>query len=185
MLKKGMSKQEIEKELSGKGDFVKIDYLTRFIKQQDPPIGIKKFSYLKLAEIYEEKSLFSKSAKMFEYAASISLTFSEKINHLLSATEQYIKGSLFDDADYAMKKALSEANTKEKRDIYSTVKSFYKKQGEYFEKTKKRNHALRVYEKLLEMNLDEREKQEVKNKLLELYEKLGKLKKYFALKRIK
>lgn len=177
-----MSKQEIEKELQSKGDFVKIDYLTRFIKQEDPPIALKRFSYLKLAEVYGGKSLFSKSAKMFEYAASVSLTFSDKIKYLLKATEQYIKGGIFDKADYSMKKALSEANTKEKREIKIIVKQYYKKQAEIYEKEKRRNHALKIYEKLLEINLDDEEKQEVKEKLMFLYEKLGKLKDYFALK---
>ena len=36
MLDKNMSKSEIEKELKGKGDFVQIDYLTRFLEKKPP-----------------------------------------------------------------------------------------------------------------------------------------------------
>ena len=36
MLNKGMSKSEIERELKGKGDFIQIDYLNRFIAQKPP-----------------------------------------------------------------------------------------------------------------------------------------------------
>jgi len=38
----------------------------------------------------------------------------------------------------------------------------------------RRAHAVRIYEKLLEMNITDLERQEIDKKLLELYEKLGK-----------
>ena len=40
-----MSKSEIEAELKSKGDFVQIDYLTRYVSEK-PAFDMKKFAYL-------------------------------------------------------------------------------------------------------------------------------------------
>lgn len=182
MLNREMSKQEIERELNGKGDFVQIDYLTRLLENK-PGIPVKRFIYFKLAKIYEDKKMFNDSGKMFENLAVISVAFSEKTKNFLFAAESYIKDGFFDKADYAVKKAMAEANEYERGEIYFAIKEFYKKQAELNENGMKRNHAAKIYEKLLQMNISEREKKEIKKKLLDLYEKLGKFKEYSLLNR--
>ncbi len=182
MLYSGLSKSDIEKEIEGKGDFVQIDYLTEILEEKIP-IDVRKFICFKLAEIYERKGVFDSAAKMFNNIALISIAFSEKIKHYIKESELYIKAGVFDKADEAMKKAMNQANVIEKQDIYFSIKDFYKRQAEVYEKEMKRNNALRIYEKLLEMNITDLEKQEIKKKILGLYEKLGKLKEYFILKK--
>jgi len=182
MLYRDASKSEIEKEIEGKGDFVQIDYLTKFLKEK-LPIDIKKFICLRLAEIYERKAMFGDAAKMFDNVALVSIAFSEKIKHYVKETELYIKAGVFDRADEAMKKAMNQANTIEKQDIYFVVKDLYKKQAEVYEKEMKRAHAVRIYEKLSEMNISNSDRQEIKKKLLELYEKLGKFEEMKRLKK--
>lgn len=177
-----MSKSEIEKELEEKGDFVQIDYLTRFLKE-GLGIEMKKFIYLKLAEIYERKGMFHNATKMFNDAALISIAFSEKIKHYVKEAELYIKSGNFEKADEAVKKAGSNANASQKAEILFAIKNFYKRQAEIYEKEKRRNNASRIYEKLLQMKLSENEKQEIKERLLELYEKLGKFKECSVLKK--
>jgi len=184
MLHKNISKHEIEEKLAGKGDFVQLDFLTNFLKTEHHlDFHLQKFLYSKLAEIYERVNMLVDSAKMFDKLAIISIAFSEKIKNYIKETELYIKMGFFDRADEAMHKALNQANEMEKQDIYFAIKDFYKRQAEVYEKEKRRNHALKIYEKLLEMHTSDVEKKEIKKKILELYEKLGKLKEYFILKR--
>lgn len=173
MLYGNISKSEIEKEIERKGDFVQIDYLTRLSKEK-LPIDIKKFVCLKLAEIYERKFMLNDAAKMFDSIALVSVAFSEKIKNYVKEAELHIRAGDFDRSDESMKKAMNQANTIEKQDIYFTIKDFYKKQAERYEKEMKRAHAARIYEKLLEMNISDFEREDIKKKLLELYEKLGK-----------
>ena len=182
MLYTGISKSDIEKEIEGKGDFVQIAYLTEILEEKIP-IDTKKFICFKLAEIYEKKGMLDDAAKMFNNIALISIAFSEKIKHYIKESELYIKAGVFEKADGAMKKAMNQANAIEKQDIYFIIKDFYKGQAEVYEKEMKRNNAARIYERLLQMNITDLEKQEIKKKLLELYEKLGKLKEYFILKK--
>lgn len=177
-----ISKHEIEEELEKKGEFLQIDYLTNLSKA-NIPITMKKFVYSKLAQLYEKKYMFKDSAKMYNNIALISIAFTEKIKYRMKEAKLYIKSGNFEDVEVAMKKAMSDANASEKAEIYFMIKDAYKRQAEIYEKEMKRNHASQIYERLLHMNLSELEKDEIKKKLLVLYEKLGKLKEYFVLKK--
>lgn len=176
-----MQKHEIEDALADKGDFVKIERLTSFLKEE-LPIDIKKFVYLKLAELYEKTGMLVDSAKMYDNAALISIAFSEKIKHYVKETELHIKAGHFDMAEESMKKAMGNANVVEKNEIYITIKDFYKRQAEAYERDIRRGHAARIYEKVLEMNISDLERLEIRKKLLVLYEKLGRFKEYKLLK---
>lgn len=176
-----MNKSEIEKELQGKGDFVKIDHLNRLLKQ-NPPIERRKFILIKLGEIYESKSMFSDAAKSYNGATIASLTFKEKIQYSVKEAELYIKASYLEKGEQAIKTALSHANSREKEEIITGIKSFYKRQAEVYEKEMRRNNAIKLYEKLLTMKILDFERQEIKERLMNLYEKTGKLNEYFKLK---
>mgnify|MGYP001580822667 CR=1 FL=1 len=182
MLDKGMRKEEIEKALEGKGDFVRIDHLSSFLNE-NLSADIRKFVCLKLAEIYEKKSMFTEAAKMYDTAAICAISFSDKIKYYVKETELLIKGGVFQRADEAMRKAMTDANASERAEVYFVLKDFYKRQAEIYEKELRRNNAVKIYEKLLEMNISDTERREIKEKLLKLYEKLGKIKEYCILKK--
>lgn len=182
MLDKDMTVLEIKVELSGKGDFVQIDYLTNLLKMKIRP-DVRKFVHQKLGEIYELKGMFVDAAKMCNNVAIASIAFSEKRNYHLKEAELYISAGKYDEADEAMKKAMREATSSEKAEIFVTIKEFYKKQAEILEFKRRKNHAAQIYEKLLSMDISNYEKKEIKEKLMELYENLGKVREYMALKR--
>lgn len=173
MLDKDMSKSEIEKELNGKGDFVQIDYLTKFIDKK-PPINMKKFALMKLIEIYENKKMFNDAARMYEQLAINALTFTERIEHFIKEAEYYIKSGYLEKADSAMRRAMEMSTIVKKAEIYRQMKDFYIKQAEICEREAKRNNAAKIYEKLLIMRISEGERDKIKQKLLSLYESLGK-----------
>lgn len=184
MLTKNSKKAEIEEFLEGKGDFVKIDYLNRFLKLF-PPITMRKYAYLKLARIYLNKAMFVDAAKMFNNAAINSLTFKEKQENHLKESKSYIKALKFENATKAIKKAFAEANQKEKKELYDEMINYYKKVAKDLELQGKFGHVTTVYEKLIRLNISEEEKQEIKEKLLSLYKSLGKIKEYNFLKGLK
>ncbi len=182
MLDKEMTILEIKKELEGKGDFVQIDQLTRLVKEKVRP-DVRRFIHQRLGEIYESKGMLVDAAKMFNNVANASMSFNEKKSFHLKEAELYILAGKFEDVDEAIKKAVREASAPERAEILLTVKEFYKKQAEIFEFNRRKNHAAKIYEKLLAMDISNIEKKEIKKKLLELYENLGKIKEYMALKR--
>lgn len=177
-----MSKAEIEKILSDKGDFVKIDYIKRLLKE-NPNIELKKFCYLKLAEVYEKRNMFNDASKMYENIGILSVTFTDKIKNHVKEAELYIRAGFFDKADDATKKAMNFCNVAQKEEVLKLIRDFYKRQAESYENEMRRNHAVKLYERLIQMNLPEPEKDEIKNKLRVLYEKLGKFREADMLKR--
>jgi len=183
MLNKYMRKKEVEEVLEGKGDFVKIDYLMKYLKET-PPLEMRKFAYLKLAEIYLYKEMFIDAARMYRNIAINSLTFREKKENYLKESKAYVLAGKFEESDKALRRTMDEGNVKEKKEAYKVLIDFYIKEGENLKKNKKPGQLTKLYEKLIRMKLEDSEKEEVKGKLLELYEKLGKREEYNSLKGI-
>ncbi len=181
MLRKDMTKSEIEKELNGKGDYVLIDNITRFLKE-NPALDVKKFLYLKLTEIYERRNMFSEAAELYDRLSEISSIVEERAKYFTKETEDYIKAGFFDKADLALKKIIVNIKASERPKIMLTIKEFYKNQANTYEKEKRRSLAVKTYEKLLDMNIPDLEKEEINRKLLELYQSLGMIKKLMILK---
>ncbi|MBU2104906.1 MAG: hypothetical protein KKF67_04015 [Nanoarchaeota archaeon] len=175
MIYDGISKSEIEEYVGKRGDFINIDYLSGLLKKE-LPFDVKKFVHLKMIEIYEHLKMFADAARVYESLAIISLAFSEKVKYYVKETESYIKAGAFDKADKALNKAIGEANSIEKDEIYYSIKDFYLRLAENYENQMKINHASRVYEKLIKMRMTDYEKKHLKEKLIRLYEKLGKFK---------
>ncbi|MEK7112088.1 MAG: hypothetical protein AAB875_02060, partial [Patescibacteria group bacterium] len=143
----------------------------------------KKFVFLKLAVLYEKAKMLNDGAKMYDNAAELSIAFTEKIKHYMKEAELYAKTGSFDRVEQAMKKALGQSNSRERDDIRVSVKMFYKEQAKICEAELRRNQAARFYEKILEMRISEQERREIREKLLELYKRLGKLHEYQVLER--
>ena len=115
-----MAKSEIEKELLGKGEFVQIDYLGAFLKE-DLPTDIRKFAMLKMADLYAKKYMFIESAKIYNNLSIRTIPFKEKIEYHVKEAEMYIKGGSFRDADSAIQRAMNQANAFEKNDIMFNI----------------------------------------------------------------
>ena len=181
MVYDGIRKEDIENRLKRQGDFMNMGYLSDLLKQ-NLPLEVKKFVALRLINIYEKKTMFTDVAKVYNILASLAFAFSEKIKFHIQEAESYIKADDFSRADEAMKKAFVDANASQRAEISFVIKDFYKRQAEVYEKEMRRAHAVRIYEKLFYTNISDEERKEIKEKLLGLYEKLGRFKEYHALK---
>lgn len=180
MLRKEMTKVEIEKELAGKGDYVQIDNITRFLKE-NLPVDIKRFLYLKLTVVYERRNMFSEEAELYNKLIEISVTPTDRVAYLIKSTECYIKAGFFDKADLMMNRITGEVKELGRRKIMNLIIDFYKKQAQIYEKEKRRNKAMKTYEKILSMNIISSEKEEIQKKLSELYRELGMVGEYMKL----
>ncbi|MCR4327591.1 MAG: hypothetical protein NUV46_03355 [Nanoarchaeota archaeon] len=181
MLTKNMLKQEVESFLNGKGDFVQIDHLTRYLKLM-PPLEMRKFAHLKLAGIYMNKEMYPSAAESFKNAAVNTITFREKQENFLKEAKALIMALRLDESDKALKKALDEGAQSEKDKLYSEIVDFYKKQILVLEKKDKPGNLVKLCEKFMKLKTNDLDKEEVKNKLLNLYTRLGRTKDYQILK---
>ena len=167
-----MSKREIEEDIKGIGDYVQIDRLNNFLNT-NPPIDIKKFIFLKLADIYGKKAMFNDAANCYNNAALITITYVDKIKYYTKEAEMHIKGGHFEKVESSMRKAMSNANVVQKPQIQEDIMNMYKKLAEDYSVSDKRSHAVKIYEKILVMKISDEEKEEIKEKLKTLYQSLG------------
>lgn len=175
MEKESISRKEIEGKISIMGDYVVMDYLSRCLKKT-LDFDTKKYVLVKLAGLYENRKMYVDAGKMMNKAAEINTTFQNKINDFVKACELFIKGGNYELADISMKKIYSIAGAKQTEEIKNSIKNFYKSQARVLIKKDKRKNAMDVYERLLTLDLNEQESAEIRDKLLDLYEKLGKIK---------
>lgn len=179
-----VSRREIEERISNVGDYVKIDYLSRYLRK---PLSFdtRKFVMVKLAGIYEARKMFVDAAKLMQTAADINTTFQGKIDDFVSSGRLFIKAGDYDNAEISFKRAGACANGLQKNHIKSVKKEFYKTQAKAHLEKDQRQRAMKTYEHLLQSGeLAHDEKIEIQEKLLGLYEKLGKIRDYYDLKRM-
>lgn len=178
---KEISINEIKQKLSFMGDFLKMEFLEEVLRKISD-FETKKFIHLRLAELYENGKMFKEAAKHIVACSDISVTFKDKLNLLAKATRLLIKSKDYKLVDQITKKAFSIGTETENKDFKILIKDLYIRQAKFYETTGKRNYALKCYEKIFSLDLNQKEKKEIKQKLIELYERLGKIKEYFALK---
>jgi len=101
----------------------------------------------------------------------------------MKEAELYLRAGRYDMAEEAMKKAMCEASTRERADITAIMKDLYKRQAQACEMSKRKTHAAEIYEKILRMDISNIEQRDIKMKLLNLYDNLGRVTDYLKLKK--
>ena len=176
-----ITKRELEEKIKNAGDYVKMDLLGSALKKQID-FETKKFALVELARIYEVRKMFSEAARMIRNAAEINTTYEGKMNDFMKSCTLFIKGGGFADAEVSFTKALGCATDLQKGRLKTSRKEAYKAQAKEYLTRERRSNALVVYEKLLSLELTPDEKKDIQTTLLGLYEKLGKVKDFYAMK---
>ena len=177
-----ISKQEIEDKISRVGDYVKMDFLQSCLKKH-LDFETRRFVLLKLADVYEDRGMFSEAARLISTSAEINSTLDGKSRDYVRSMQLFVKSGKFDEADISFSKALACGEGLQKERVKTARKEVYQKQCKEFLKKDKRRLALEAHERFLPMNLSPNEKEETQKVLLDLYEKLGKMRDYFNLKK--
>lgn len=166
---------EIKEKLRGMlTSFNKISYLESAIGDRASTFEVKRFLWKTLGELYEDQKLWDKAAKAYENGAGIDITYKDKIENYLKAAELYSKVGRIDEAEQMFVRAMREANDAQRVNIKLARKNIYMLAAQDLDKKGKKGNAMRFYEHLIKMNLDELDKRQVKEKLLAIYKSLGK-----------
>ncbi|MEA3329889.1 MAG: hypothetical protein U9Q06_04045 [Nanoarchaeota archaeon] len=172
---RSITKSEIESIIKGKDDFVKIDYLNRFLEKADN-IEVKKFIFLNLAAVSENRGLMKEAAKQISAAADISITYREKMEFYMKEAEFLIKLGDFVSSDKVFKRAYFYGNSHEREQMKAQYFELYKMIGKIEEDKGKLRRAIKVYEKLITL-IQDGEKKDIMNLIIGLYEKTGEIEK--------
>ena len=177
-----VSKQDIEKNIQGKGDYVQMHYLSTILQRQ-LDFDTRKFAMIKLIHLYESKCMFLEAAKLMKGASEINTTFNGKMQDFIKAATLFIRAGDTYSADVLFSEAAALGNQEQKFKIKEIKKEAYKTQAKVYIGKDKRSHAMQICEKILTLDLREDERKEIEKTLLELYGRLGKISEYQTLKR--
>ena len=178
-----ITRKDMEQKLAVVGDYVKMDYLQQCLKKQ-LDFDTRKFALLTLATIYETRGMHLEAARLLRNAAEINTTYEGKMQDFMRSTGEFIKGSSYDEAHLSCMKALGCVAEKSKSSVKEAYKKLYFTHAEELIKKDKRKHALEAYERILSLDmLTPEEKRKAQVAALPLYEKLGKVKEFLALKK--
>ncbi len=183
MISENITRKEVEAKLAEVGDYVKMDFLQQCLKKQID-FDTRRFVTVRLSGIYESRNMFLEAAKLMRNVADINTTFEGKYNDFSKSMELYIKAAEFDEADLSFKKAQACGNERQKIALRLKVKEIYKTRAKEMLIKDKRKNAADIYEQLLALPfLDAIERKEAQKVLLQLYQKLGKIREFYALQR--
>jgi len=166
---------EIEEKLSEMNtDLNKISYLESALKAMSFSFEIKRFLWNNLSELYANRKMFDRAAKAMSNKAAVEPMAKDRIDSYITAAEIYCRVGKVDDADDMFLRASRDGNEEQKRAIKLARKNVYMVSAQELERKGKKAHAAKFYEKLIKMNLEDSEKLEIKHKLLDTYNALGK-----------
>ncbi|MCR4284834.1 MAG: hypothetical protein NUV97_02195 [archaeon] len=151
----------------------KINYLESALKISGFDFETKRFLWKTLSELYEERKMFERAAKAMSNKAGIEIIYTHKVESHLSAAELYARAGRVEDADEMFTRAGRDANIEQKARIKLTQKNIYMTMARELEKKGKRATAAKFYERVIKMNLEGIEKEEIKTKLILTYKALG------------
>jgi len=167
--------EEIQEKLTEMNtDLNKISYLESALKATSFSYEIKRFLWGKLSELYGDRGMFDRAAKAMANKAGVEIMFKDKIDSYITAAELYSKAGKVDEADDMFLRASRDGNEEQKRSVRLARKNVYLVSAHELEREEKKAHAAKFYEKLIKMNLEDIEKLEIKHKLLDTYNALGK-----------
>lgn len=166
--------EEIEEKLAGMSTPLnKIGYLESALNISGFSFEIKRFLWGEISRLYEGRKMFERAARAMANKAGVEISFRDKIDSYLTAAELYAKIGKVDDADDMFVRAMRDANDEQKTRVRLARKNIYSASARDLESKGKKASAVKFYEKLIKMNLEEVEKSEIKARLLVTYKALG------------
>jgi len=166
--------EEIEEKLGEMNtDLNKISYLESALKATSFSFEIKRFLWGELAELYSGRKMFERAARAMANKAGVEVMFKDKIDSYITAAELFAKIGKVDDADDMFLRASRDGNDEQKMVIRLARKNVYMVSANELERKGKKASAVKFYEKLIKMRLEDVEKDEIKAKLISTYNALG------------
>jgi len=158
------------------------EYLENLLKRMALDSQLKLMISRELVELYIRRGLFSNAAKTMENAASTFLNPNTKRDIYKQAGILYVRATDFMMADDCFRKAVDHALEKEKMLLRKEIEGIYLTEAHNFETIGKRGKAVEIYERILRSSPTPDIQKKINEKLLHLYEKLGRIRDHLNLR---
>ena len=151
----------------------KINYLESAMTTTGFSFELKRFLLEKLTGLYEERKMFERAARAQANKAGMDVGNRERIESYVNAAELYSKAGKVNDADEMFTRAVRDATPEGRAVVKLARKNIFMTIAGELERKGRKASAIKFYEKLMKINLEDIEKKDVKEKLLATYNALG------------
>jgi len=169
-----ITKEEILKNLTGKNDEIKLEFLEKVTKNVEADQETRKTAFILMTDIYIKKMWWGNAAKAFMNAADLAKTFDEKKDLFFKSGMYFVKSDDYFTAEDTFRKAMVLAAKKDREPMKETVINVYLNLAREYESKRMQTKAISVYTKTLTLNLPIEKANEIRDKMAVLYEKIGK-----------
>ena len=166
--------EEIEGKLSAMDSALnKMTYLESALKESGFSFEIKRFLWGEASKLYVERKMFEKAARAQGNKASLEVTSRDRIESFIFAAELFARVGSVEDADTMFTRASRDADVNSIVRVKLARKNIYFEVARNLEEKGKKGTAVKFYEKLLKMNIEDVERTMIKEKLIGVYKALG------------
>ncbi|MCH7850790.1 MAG: hypothetical protein IH845_04065 [Nanoarchaeota archaeon] len=151
----------------------KITYLESVLKEAGFNFEVKRFLWGRLSDLYCERKMFEKAARAMSNKAALEIMSKDRIESFITAAELYSKIGKVEDADVMFARASRDSDVNSIVRVKLARKNIYFGAARELEGKGKRGSAVKFYEKLMKMALEDVERTMIKEKLIGSYKGLG------------
>jgi tetratricopeptide (TPR) repeat protein len=166
--------EEMEVKLASMGTALnKISYLESALKVVNGSFEVKRFLWRELARLYEERKMSERAARALGNLASMEPMFKDRMDSYVMAAEMFCRIGKITDAEDMFARVARDAGKADREKVVLARKNIYFGFARDLEEKGKRASAVKFYEQLVKMRLENVEKEEVVEKLRVAYKALG------------
>jgi hypothetical protein len=168
------TKEQILKDIKANNEEIKLERLEKIVKDSACDQETRKIAFIIMSEIYIKKLWFGNAAKSFLNAADLAKTFDDKKDLFFKAGELFVRTQDYFTAEDTFRKVIVLASAKDKKTTHEKIIAVYTDYAKELESKRMQTKAISVYNKILTLNLPLEEANKVRDRMAELYEKIGK-----------
>lgn len=173
--RQNLTEDDIMQKVRGLSSMLQQEYLENLLQRLTLDSRLKIYSSRKLADLYARQGMYASAARVITQAAMISSTFAVKKDLSMEAGMMAIKSGDYLLADDSFRRAAEEAPQHEKAKIQKEAQDLFLFEAEQLEQRGRVARAIQLYERLIRSDMHESIIRKIKEKLVILYENVGKI----------
>lgn len=180
--KTNVTEEDVLLKLKTLSSMLQQEYLENLLERLNLEPRVRILSSRRLADLYARRGMYASGARVVKNAAMIAPTFVQKKELSMEAGMLSLKAGDYLLADDCFLHAGEKAPAHEKDKIIQEASDLFLFEAEQLEKRGKMARAVQLYEKILRKGTDPIQERKIKERLVILYEKLGKIQDYLNMR---
>lgn len=180
--RKNVTEMEVLEKLKTLVPLLQQEYLENLLQRYEMDPNLRILASRKLAELHAARGMWASAARIMTNAAASAERFSTAQELYMSAASLSIKAGDYLLADDNIKGAVEVAAPSEKARVQGAAADMYMSAAAELDQNGKMTKAVQIYERILKTTRDQNVSRRIRERLVVLYEKLGKIQESMRMK---